>query len=174
MPAPKKLSHIVFRTSRMDEMIGWYQSVTHSEISFRNPKACFMGFDEEHHRLGFIAAPNLGEQSEDHAGLEHVGFTFETMDDLLEAYVEQRDRGVIPMSSTNHGPTTSIYYKDPDGNRVELLYDNFESPDDAQRFVRSEAFQKNPMGLPFDPEQLLRCAKDGVPLERLIAYEALP
>jgi catechol-2,3-dioxygenase len=174
MPAPKKLSHIVFRTSRLDDMIEWYQSVTCSTIAFRSPRACFMGFDEEHHRLGFIAAPNLGEQSEDRAGLEHVGFTFTTMDDLLDAYVEQRDRGIVPFTCTNHGPTTSLYYKDPDGNHVELLYDNFSTPEDSQRFMRSEAFQSNPMGLSFDPEQLLRCAKAGVPVERLTAYEALP
>jgi catechol-2,3-dioxygenase len=88
--------------------------------------------------------------------------------------VELRDRGVVPTECTNHGPTTSIYYADPDGNRVELLYDNFEDPSDAQRFIESETFRKNPMGLRFDPEQLLRNAKAGVPVSRLIAYEALP
>jgi len=174
MPRPEKLSHLVFRTSRLDEMVEWYVATTHSRIAFRSPKACFMSFDDEHHRLGFIAVPNLGEQTETRAGLEHVGFSFATLDELLEAYVELRERGFAPTSCTNHGPTTSFYYADPDGNHVELLYDNFEDAADAQRFVESEAFRKNPMGLRFDPEQLLHAAKSGVPLSRLTAYEALP
>ena len=133
-----------------------------------------MSFDEEHHRLGFIAVPDLGKQTAERAGVEHIGFSFGTLDELLEAYVELRDRGIVPMNCTNHGPSTSFYYADPDGNRVELLYDNFEDAADAQRFMESETFRRNPMGLGFDPEQLLRCATAGVPLSRLIAYEALP
>ena len=174
MPAPEKLSHLVFRTSRLDEMVEWYLATTHSRIAFRSPQACFMSFDDEHHRLGFIARPDLAEQTRDRAGLEHVAFSFATLDNLLEAYVELRDRGVVPTECTNHGPTTSLYYVDPDGNRVELLYDNFEDSAEAQRFIESEAFRNNPMGLAFDPEQLLRNASAGVPVSRLIAYEALP
>jgi len=32
----------------------------------------------------------------------------------------------------NHRPTTSMYYRDPDGNRVELQIDNFPTAKEGQ------------------------------------------
>jgi catechol-2,3-dioxygenase len=174
MPRPKKLSHIFFRTSRLDEMVDWYVSATGSRIVFRSPKLCLLTFDDEHHRLGILQVPDMEPQSQQTAGFEHVGFSFATLYELLEAYVELRDRGIAPRLCTNHGPTISFYYFDPDRNHVELLFDNFEDAASAQRFVESEAFRTRPMGLSFDPEHMLRCAEAGVPLARLIAYEPLP
>ena len=173
MPGPNILSHIVFRTSRTDEMVEWYKSVTRSSIVFRNPKACFLSFDDEHHRIGFIATPELSEQTRSQAGLEHVAFRFTALPELLDAYAELRDTGIVPWRCTNHGPTTSFYYIDPDQNHVELLYDNLDTAE-TEVFMGSAEFRANPMGLSFDPDHLLRCAKAGVPLSRLIAYEPLP
>jgi catechol-2,3-dioxygenase len=173
MPRPKKLSHIVFRTNRLDEMVQWYLTATDSHVVYRGPRSCFITYDEEHHRIGFVLKPELTEQTKDHVGVEHIGFTFETLDDLLAAYVELRDRQVVPRYCTNHGPTTSFYYSDPDGNHVELLLDNYTDPKDADRFVASDAYRANPSGLRFDPELLLRRAKEGVPISRLTAYEPL-
>jgi catechol-2,3-dioxygenase len=34
--------------------------------------------------------------------------------------------GITPFVSVNHGLTTSFYYRDPDGNGVELQIDNLE------------------------------------------------
>jgi hypothetical protein len=39
---------------------------------------------------------------------------------------------IRPFYSINHGPTTSLYYTDPDGNRVELLVDNFATAGEGQ------------------------------------------
>ena len=174
MPRPKVLSHVVFRTSRLDEMVEWYLATTHCRIAFRSPKACFITFDEEHHRIGFLWEPNLEEQTEKAAGLNHVALRFGTLDEVLENYVALRERKIVPDRCTHHGPGMSFYYYDPDHNQVELLYDTLSDEESVRRFVESETFRKNPMGLAFDPEQLLRCAKAGVPLDRLIAYEALP
>ena len=173
MPRPKVLSHVVFRTSHMDEMREWYLVVTHSRLCFKNLWASFISFDEEHHRLGFIAAPNLEEQTEKQPGLQHVAFRYETLKDLLDTYVELRGRKIVPARCTNHGPTTSFYYKDPDHNNVELLYDNISDGEESNRFMESEVFRTNPMGLPLDPEILLRRFQEGTPLEKLIAYEPL-
>jgi catechol-2,3-dioxygenase len=173
MPSPKVLSHIVFRTSRMDEMQEWYLSATHSRVCFKNSWASFISFDEEHHRLGFIAVPNLEEQTETQPGLQHVALRYATLGDLLETYVELRDRKIVPARCTNHGPTTSFYYKDPDQNNVEFLYNNIPDEEHVNRFMQSEVFRKNPMGLPLDPEILLRHYQQGTLLEKLTAYEPL-
>lgn len=46
-----------------------------------------------------------------------------------------------------------MYYRDPDGNKVELQVDNFDLPEEADSFLRSSLFIKNPIGTDFDPDE---------------------
>ena len=158
----------------MEEMLRWYLKVTQGRIVFQNLQASFLTWDSEHHRLGFVTLSQAGPQNKTAGGVEHIGLTYASLKELLDVYVELRDLGVVPIYCTNHGPSTSFYYEDPDGNHVELLIDNFSNSEDADRFVESEAFRANPMGLNIDPERLLRGAREGIPVSRLTAYEALP
>ena len=102
-------------------------------------------------------------------GLEHVAFTYESLGDLLDTYERLKGLGVTPYWTINHGPTTSMYYRDPDGNQVELQIDNC-SLADADAFVRSEAFAKNPIGIEFDADALLARFRNGEPVADLTRY----
>lgn len=53
-----------------------------------------------------------------------------------------------------HGPTTSLYHRDPDGNMVELQIDNM-APDDATAYMRGEEDSVDPIGPSFDPDTML-------------------
>lgn len=67
----------------------------------------------------------------------------------------------------HHGITISIYYSDPDGNMVETQVDCFEDVEEATRFMESEAFVRNPVGVEFDPEELCGRVKSGEGKERI-------
>jgi hypothetical protein len=56
-----------------------------------------------------------------------------------------------------------MYYADPDGNQIETQVDSFESPEEANEFMSSEAFDVNPVGADFDPEEILKRLENGVP-----------
>ncbi len=43
-------------------------------------------YDEEHHRIGLIARPDLGGGSDDRPGLEHIAFTYGSLGELLATY----------------------------------------------------------------------------------------
>ena len=90
------------------------------------------------------------------------------MGDLLQTYKRLRGEGILPAWTINHGATTSMYYDDPDGNRVELQIDNFQTLEEANEFMLSEVFAKNPVGVEFDPERLLERYEQGDPIEELI------
>jgi hypothetical protein len=81
-------------------------------------------------------------------------------------------RGIRPFYSINHGPTTSLYYADPDGNRVEFLVDNFATVEEGQAWMRSPAFARNPIGVAFDPDDLVRWFRSGVPVADLVIRDA--
>ena len=54
-----------------------------------------------------------------------------------------------------------MYYRDPDNNQVELLIDNFEDVRDGKAYMRSPAFAKNPIGVPFEPDDFAARIKAG-------------
>jgi catechol-2,3-dioxygenase len=169
MASPKKLAHVVFRTGRLPEMRDWYCTVLEARVAFGNDFVAFITYDDEHHRVAFA---NLGATEQPAAnarGLEHVAFTYEGLGDLLDTYERLKGLGVTPYWTINHGPTTSLYYRDPDGNQVELQIDNC-SLAEADAFVRSPVFQRNPIGVEFDADTLLARFRSGVPVAELTRY----
>ena len=66
-----------------------------------------------------------------------------------------------------------MYYKDPDGNKVELQIDNFDT-DETNRWMGSGEFAQNPIGIIFEPEELLARYRGGEPLETLLRRPPLP
>ncbi|QUT08121.1 VOC family protein [Sphingobium phenoxybenzoativorans] len=153
--SPLKLAHFVLRTSKYEEMIAWYQNVLGATPAFKNEILTFLSYDDEHHRVALIHIPDLREQEDGHAGFHHAAFTYATLRDLMDTYARLRDMGIMPIFPINHGPTTSIYYADPDGNQIELQVDNYARIEDATAFFYSETFAENPIGVEFDPEVLL-------------------
>lgn len=55
----------------------------------------------------------------------------------------------------------SIYYHDPDGNMLETQVDAFDTPEAATDFMMSKAFEENPFGADFDPEDFIKRIKAG-------------
>ena len=90
------------------------------------------------------------------------------MGELLGNYERLAARGIRPFRSINHGPTTSMYYVDPDGNRVELQIDNFATAEEGQAWMLSPAFDRNPIGVEFEPDDLVRRFHAGVPVAELV------
>jgi catechol 2,3-dioxygenase-like lactoylglutathione lyase family enzyme len=175
---PTKLAHVVYQTNRMPAMRDWYASVLGGRVVYENPHLCFVTYDDEHHRVAFVdfgplapRAPGetaLGPKPAETPGLHHVAFTFASMGEFLDNYVRLRDRGIRPFFCVNHGPTTSMYYRDPDGNRVELQIDNFATAEEGQAWMLSPAFDRNPIGVEYDPDALVEKFRAGVPVAELV------
>lgn len=171
---PAKLAHFVVRTPRYDETVRWYQTVLGARAVFRNPMLTFLTYDDEHHRVAVIHAPGLPEPPPNAAGLDHVAFTFAALGDLLHTYRRLKAAGIVPYWCINHGPTTSLYYRDPNGMQVELQIDNFASEEELSDWMRTGAFKRNPIGVPFDPDVLCERFDRGDPLSDLLRQGSAP
>lgn len=158
---PTSFAHVFLRTNRFQEMVTWYKTVLGAEARFETDRIAFLCFDEEHHRVAICALPGTGNKIKTSAGLEHMAFGFETLDDLALAYQQRKDLGILPSWCVNHGITTSIYYTDPDGNQIETQVDTFEDNDEATTYMLSAEFKANPIGTEFDPEDLVRRLQSG-------------
>ena len=129
-----------------------------------------MTFDDEHHRLAIGRIEGLGDRPYDSVGLEHFAFTFGSLAELLGTYERLKAKGIEPIIPINHGGTTSLYYEDPDRNRVELQVDNFASWDEFDEFVKSGKLKNNFLGHKIDPEEMLAQLRAGVSEGELKAF----
>lgn len=160
--SPSRFAHVVFRTSQLRTMTDWYKKVLNAEAAFENDIIAFLSYDEEHHRVAFVNIPGLADQPDGIKGVHHVAYTYNNLHELLGNYVRLREMGIKPVWAVNHGPTTSLYYADPDGNQLEFQVDNYDTVEEATKFFFTEAFSINPIGVAFDPDELY---------ERLLAGE---
>ncbi|CAK7226794.1 hypothetical protein SCUCBS95973_006318 [Sporothrix curviconia] len=165
--SPSSLAHVVLRTSNLQRMQDFYTTFLGGRVVIRNGPLAFLAYDDEHHRIALIEVPGTADKVRKSCGLEHIAFAFPTLVDLLLAYRQRKHRGIEPIWSINHGPTTSIYYRDPDGNMLETQTDNFASADEATAFMLGPLFAENPIGTDVDPEALIAALRNGTTEDEL-------
>jgi len=166
--APAKFAHVVLKTPNYDAMINWYATVLQAQVVFRNDFIAFLTYDDEHHRVAIIKLPSSPAPDPDAAGVHHIAFTYASLGDLLSTYRRLKERGIEPARCINHGPTTSMYYRDPDGLRVELQIDNFATADEGHAYLTGPDFADNPIGVIYDPEELIRAYEAGLAFDDLV------
>jgi catechol-2,3-dioxygenase len=172
---PPELAHFVVRALRYEEVVAWHRQFFEAEVVFQNQIATFLTFDEEHHRIAVVnRSATAKEQDENRAGIDHVAFSFANIQDLMVTYERLRDGGIRPIRAVNHGPTTSLYYKDPDENRIELQVDNFPTREAARAFFDTDYFRKDSSGINFDPDEFLEKLKGGAKIEDLLRRGDVP
>ncbi|SVA88916.1 uncharacterized protein METZ01_LOCUS141770, partial [marine metagenome] len=166
---PAKFAHFVLRVRDIEKSIDWYQKVLGMTIVHDAGNLAFMTYDDEHHRLALAKTPVETETVRGSPGLDHVAYTLTTLGELLGTYVRLKSLDIEPVWPVNHGLTTSLYYADPDGNRVEFQVENFDSTEELNAFMRSSVFAENPIGVEFDPDRLLERYCNGDSLQELRA-----
>ena len=163
---PVKFVHVVYRTRRFKEMIRWYENVFAAKVQYQNPVLAFLTYDDEHHRFAFanleVLQPEGAENDRQGSiGVDHVAYTYRSLTELFDNYVQLKEQSIMPYWCIHHGITVSMYYGDPDGNQMEFQVDSFPSNDQANEFMRGLGFDTNPIGVEYDPEDWLAQMKAG-------------
>lgn len=153
---PSELAHFVLRTKEPKRLINFYQTFLNAEITHSNELISFLTWDHEHHRLAILYDPEAVSRQDNTVGMDHFALTFDSLNDLLQSYKARKEMGIEPIYCMNHGMSTSMYYRDPDGNKIETQVDAFEKPEEAIAFMMSAEFAQDPRGPRFDPEEFLK------------------
>jgi catechol 2,3-dioxygenase-like lactoylglutathione lyase family enzyme len=174
-----KFAHVVLQTSRIQQMREGYRAVLGAAVVFEGPGSCFWTFDDEHHRVELMASPGppFVERTPLTVGLQHSAFTFPDLESLLGRFAWLRDQGIEALIRIQHGVSTSLYYRDPDGNCVEPQLDNFAQPADATPYMRSAEYGAaeygaaeygaDAAGPAFDPDTMASALANGTPVAEL-------
>lgn len=162
--SPARLAHIALRTNQIKTMVDWYCKVLGAHVAYESAKVAFLTYDDEHHRIALLDLDDYADKAEGiRVGFYHTAFAYDSLSDLMGNFVRLRSDGICPYRTINHGPTVSLYYEDPDGNQIELQVDSFPDAEATNAWMRSDAFNRNPIGIEFDADDMLARIAAGVP-----------
>ena len=180
MPFPREIHHVhVFSDENYDAMVEFYQMIFNGEVTNVNDhedrmSLTFITYDDHDHRVVVIKRPGWGTKPDQPAGLSHLAFAYGSLGELLFIYKTLKAAGhPAPHWTVNHGNSRSFYYRDPDGNEVETMLDNFSAQEtqDYKRFYQfTEDFGEMSEGN-FDPDKMLALHGAGEPDSVLLDRE---
>jgi len=160
-----RLHHVSIKTRDVQAIVDWYELVIGSRVMFRFDGGAWITNDDANHRMAIFTAPSFVDDDErlTRTGLHHIGYEYPNLDDLLATYVRLKAGGVLPGACLDHGPSTSFYYFDPDGNGVELQADNYGSWEKSSDFVLHDPrFRADPIGKPVNPDLMVAARDQGM------------
>jgi catechol 2,3-dioxygenase-like lactoylglutathione lyase family enzyme len=167
-----KFHHVNLKTTRLQEMIDFYRALIGTEVTFQGENAAWISNDDANHRIALLAFPIFDDDParETHTGMHHSAFEYADFDELNASYVRLKEAGILPHFCLDHGMTLSYYYRDPDGNHVELQVDVFGDWGRSKEWMHNSAeFKTDPIGQPVDPDKIAADHAGGMSFEEIHA-----
>ncbi len=124
--SPAVLSHFGIHVTDLDRMVDFYTRVLGLLVTDRGalrdgPTLTFLSRDpDQHHQLVLVTGrpPGAGYNV-----VNQISFKVPTLADLKAMYARTRKEGITEFRIVTHGNAWSVYFADPEGNRVELFVD---------------------------------------------------
>jgi catechol 2,3-dioxygenase len=118
----RKLGHVALRVRDLAKAKEFYMRTLGLKVAREcvEPRVVFLSFGQEHIELTLFdgAAETVPATR---SSLHHTAWQLGSFDELRAAYKHLKAMDVPMESTIEHNVTRSIYFYDPDGNRVELF-----------------------------------------------------
>jgi catechol-2,3-dioxygenase len=123
----RKLGHIVLRVRDAAASRDFYVRTLGLKVAHEDLEqgSVFLSCGEQHHDLALFQLASGETPGPSQPGMHHMAWQLGSFDELREAWRELKALGVVA-HATEHNVTRSVYFHDPDGNRVELYCDMVE------------------------------------------------
>lgn len=121
----QSLGHVVLKVSDQDQSEKFYHNVLGLPIvaRFESRRMSFFSLGN-HHDFAIAAIGNdASSPDEKGIGLQHVAFKIGNKVDELKTAKQELEAAGVEVTPVDHGVTKSLYFHDPDGNRLEVYVD---------------------------------------------------
>lgn len=121
-PPDAQLTHMGMFVSDLDSMVAFYSRifglvVTDTGSNYRNQSVAFLSRNpREHHQLVLAQGRAKGTETT----VQQVSFEVAGLEELRRFHARLVSLGVEDLAPRSHGNAWSIYFHDPEGNRVEI------------------------------------------------------
>jgi catechol-2,3-dioxygenase len=131
----RKLGHLVLKVRDARASRDFYTRTLGLKVSHEDLEhgAVFLSFGREHHELALFQLATGEPPDNKQPGLHHMAWQVGSFAELQAAHRELRELGVAVESTIEHNVSRSVYFRDPDGNRVELYCDMVADGFEAMR-----------------------------------------
>ena len=123
MPQISGLGHVGLYCNDLGAMRDFYARVLGLTISDEDLERgiCFLSAapDSEHHELALVQAKEPAQKTQN---VQQVSFKVRSLDDVRAFYHRLQDAGMKIDRTVTHGIACSVYFYDPENNRIELYY----------------------------------------------------
>ena len=123
---PKYLGHVNIYVRNSEKSQQWYEDILGLHTYDLVPgRAAFMSANkDESHEVALIEVGEKAQGAQQgQVGLNHMAWRMESLSDLKEFYARIKEKQV-PINVADHGISLGIYFKDPDGNGIEVYYES--------------------------------------------------
>ncbi|HEV8438283.1 MAG TPA: VOC family protein [Methylomirabilota bacterium] len=146
----RKLGHVVLQVRDAAKSRDFYTRTLGLQVAHEDLQrgAVFLSFGREHHDLALFQLATGQPPDRTQPGLHHMAWQLGSFEELQAAYRELKALGLPIESTIEHNVTRSIYFPDPDGNRVELYCDMVENGFETMRTIGP---RRDPLDLEQDP-----------------------
>lgn len=120
MPSVTGLGHVGLYVQDPAKMVDFYSNFLGMKVTDRGDGDWIVFLsarpEEEHHELALMKAPDRKSE------VQQVSFTVGSLADLRAFYQQIQERGYPVDRVVNHGIAFGCYFRDPEGNRVEIYW----------------------------------------------------
>jgi catechol 2,3-dioxygenase len=131
----RKLGHVVLKVRDAQKSKDFYMRALGLKLAHEDLErgAVFLSFGEQHHDLALFEPVTGAPPDRTQPGLHHTAWQLGSFEELQAAHRELKAMGFAVESTVEHNVTRSVYFPDPDGNRVELYCDMVEDGFESMR-----------------------------------------
>ena len=151
----KKIGHLAVRVTDPERSKAFYTNILGFRVAEQDPVhgGIFMTLGDDFHNLDLTPVASTADAKlpdRNSLGVAHVAFQVASYQDLRDAYETLLKNGVTIDHATDHVQQRSLYFADPDGNRLEIYY---EMPDALKIYPegREDRNDDLPIGKQGDP-----------------------
>lgn len=126
LPPQATIGHVHLKVSDLERALTFYRDVLGFERQQRfGRQAAFLSVGGYHHHIGL----NTWESADGSppapgtTGLYHLAILLPTRRDLAATLQRLLQKGVEIDGAADHGVSEAIYFRDPDGNGIEIYWD---------------------------------------------------